>query len=248
MRVRLVIVAVLLAMAACEIYVLVPFAARRSAPLPVELAHVAIPQTTSDTWRRMQQTLQSPVDVFNAAWVQAMRGKPFNGAVGVAALAAGDSVDSFCVQQQPSFTLDGTKVMYCRASHVGPNPVPQVGFIIIPYQSYMTALSDLDMNNDVGQAIAREGTALVLARAYAQHLLAEFDDAGILSGEASQLRRRTDCLAGLTLRAWLPTLDTLTWGRAVAFANRFEVSGQSGGSDDSVIVGYRSGNLRACVD
>ena len=216
-----------------------PVASRPSvASSAVSPAEINIPLTASDAWRHMQQTLQSPVDVYAAAWSRALQGigAP-NPSVGVAALAQGDDVSAFCADAG-SFGVTGTTIVYCGTVHAGPDALPQAALILVPYAPYISALPNL--STSAGQVLARQGTALLLARVYALHV------AGLLEYDGVR-RVRVDCVAGLTIRSFIPTMSGEEWSRAVAFAGGFTVVGLPPPDMRQLKAGYQSDNLTVCV-
>lgn len=211
--------------------------------LPPILQDATIALTTSDQWRHMQQTLQSPVDIYAAAWHQSIGESRIATNVGVAAMADGDTPDAFCVPNV-LFDLNDTRILYCNAKHAGPDPLPQAGFILVPYAPYMAALPDVSTED--GQVVARQGTALLLARGYAWHLIIQFMDRKLISPEKAE-KMQIDCLAGLTLRAYLPSLDKARWQQTLAFVDHFTVQVRQTNSIDALLKGYKSGRLSSCM-
>ncbi len=213
----------------------------------VTLPNVTIAAATTDVWRHMQQTLQSPVDAYAEAWGRAFASLAgFNPTVAVAALDKGDPVSAFCANTTVPFDVRGHALLYCRSAHNGPDPLPQNGAILVPYRTYMAMLPDV--GTSVGQVQARVGTALLLALAYTTHVLAQLQARGLPVGELERLRAHADCLAGVTLRAYVPPpIDLHVWREALTFVQRFQVVGLPSLSLPGVMAGHSSGQPRGCL-
>ena len=208
---------------------------------------VVIAPATADTWQQVN-TLQSPVDAYAAAWTEALGATGgFEATVGVAALAQGDAPASFC-GGSVDFDPNGAIVRYCSAVKTGPDPAPQAGFILVPYQPYMSALNSVVL--DRGRLSGQLGTALLMARAYAQHLAAEFELRSLIAPLARhRLRQQIDCLAGLNLRAYVPApLDEQLLSDAIGFAEGLRVFGAHKTTmRQALVLGFTSGRLASCL-
>lgn len=206
-------------------------------PLPGIVADVVMPLGQSSAWRHAQQNMQVPIDVYSQAWSQALRGRQtFDTSVGVAALAESDVSNSFCASPAPAFSTGGTTVVYCKTVHEGPDPLPQSVFVLVPYDAYARELP----KSAEGQAMTQPAMAVLLARVYSLHVIAQLKQLGV---EGLQ----PDCVAGLTLRSFITRAWPSEWSLALAFAGKFTVAGLPPLNAQTLVTGYQSGRLQDCV-
>jgi hypothetical protein len=216
------------------------------ADYPPELAKVVVPAATAQP---TQLTLVAPVEAYSIAWKSALSAlREFHPAVGVAALAEGDTSGVFCGEAPPpGFNVDGTAILYCRTAHEGPDPLPYAGIILVPNSTYEGVLNTGDPEAD--QAARSQGTALLLAAGYARHVIVELKASGLLSrSQADQLTAQGNCLTGLTIRSYIPApIDDSKWGKTLAFLSNFTVEDMPYWNPDQIMRGFKSGHLRTCL-
>jgi hypothetical protein len=196
-----------------------------------------MPLSRSGAWRLTQQNMQTTIDAYSQAWSQALRGRQaFDTTVGVAALAEAEVSSSFCAPPAPPFDVAGTTLVYCSAVHEGPDPLPQSVFVLLPYDAYSRELP----KSSEGRAMVQPATAVLLARAYSLHVVAQLKQLGVEGLQA-------DCVAGLTLRGFIPRAWPSEWALALAFAGKFTVAGLPPLNAKTLVTGYQSGRLQDCA-
>ena len=159
------------------------------------------------------------------------------------------SSGTFCAEAPPpKFDVKGQVVLYCRAEHAGPDPLPYTGMILVPYQAYQEALQTREPESV--EIAKNQGTALLMAVAYTQHIVAELRESQVLTQvQADQLGIHANCLAGLTLRSYIPgPLTTSQWDKMWAFLAQFEIADVPALDPSQIMAGFGAGKLRTCLN
>ncbi len=176
------------------------------------------------------------------AWQNGLRGKAvFDAEVGVAALDEGDKISNYCVDPNAKFDVNGSVVLYCRTAHKGPDALPQPGMILVPYRAYTRVVQ----TSGLDRTAIDQGTAVLMAAGYAQHVVAELQSNGV--PQAETLKQRINCMTGLTLHSYIYAIEDVQWDKAWKFLENFSVAAAPAWNLSEIKSGYRSGRLKTCL-
>lgn len=183
-----------------------------------------------------------PVGTYMVAWQRGMQGvSGFDPSVGVASLDEGDRLSDFCADGQLQFDINASVVVYCRTTHEGPDALPQIGMILVPYRAYTKVVQDSRFD----RTAVDQGTAVLMAAGYAQHVLTELQSSDV--PQADTLRRHANCVTGLTLHSYIYALDEAQWDRVGEFLENFTVASAPAWDLSEIKAGYASGRLQTCL-